>query len=97
MESAPLTDEVALRIGLASRCLPGVSVAELMRVLEAQLGDQIDEAGLTGITVTHLKSAFKKSHDLDEMDDAEADTRLSDMEAFKEACLAATANRPIHL
>lgn len=85
MEAAPFSDEVALRIGLASRILPDVTPGDLIEALQEVLGDRIDEAGLSQITVTHLKRAFGQSHDLDGDEESERDMRQADMATFKEA------------
>jgi len=52
-----LSKEVALRIGLASRALPGVEVKRLLQLLHDRLGT-LDEDGLTKITVTDLKTGL---------------------------------------
>lgn len=58
MESNSLTREVALRIALAARVLPGVSAADLLTVLVERVGLPITEKKLAGITVTDLRSAI---------------------------------------
>jgi len=80
----PISREVALRIGLAARKLPTVSVGDLIEALRDRLGDVLDEAALTRITVTDLKSAFRQSQDVDGDEDRE-DFRTADMPSFKEA------------
>lgn len=81
----PLSDEVALRIGLAARILPDISAGDLIEALQRQLGDKIDEEGLSRITVTQLKAAFGQSGDLDGDEENERDMRSKDMAEFKEA------------
>jgi nitrogen fixation protein NifX len=83
--SQPFSNEVALRIGLAVRLLPGISARDLIEAIQMKLGDNIDEKGLGTITVGHLKAAFGQSEDLDGDEEAERDTRAEDMAAFKEA------------
>jgi nitrogen fixation protein NifX len=80
----PISREVALRIGLAARQLPSISVGDLIEALRDRLGDVLDEAALTRITVTDLKSAFRQSQDVDGDEDRE-DFRTADMSSFKEA------------
>jgi len=82
--AAPFSREVALRIGLAARKLPAISVGDLIEALRDRLGDVLDEAALTRITVTDLKSAFRQSQDVDGDEDRE-DFRTADMPSFKEA------------
>lgn len=82
---APFSNEVALRIGLAARVLPDVSPGDLIGALQEQLGDKIDEKGLSRITVTHLKAAFGHAPDVDGDEENERDTRTADMTAYKEA------------
>ena len=85
MSEQPFSDEVALRIGLAARCLPDISALDLTEAIQLKLGDRIDEKGLSQITVGHLKAAFGQSEDVDGDEEAERDTRAEDMAAFKEA------------
>jgi nitrogen fixation protein NifX len=80
----PISREVALRIGLAARKLPTISVGDLIEALRDRLGDVLDESALTRITVTDLKSAFRQSQDVDGDEDRE-DFRTADMPSFKEA------------
>lgn len=53
-----LSREVALRIGLASRALPGVSPKQLVEVLLDKLGAPLTEEKLTRVTVTQLKTGL---------------------------------------
>lgn len=85
MSEQPFSDEVALRIGLAARCLPDISALDLIEAIQLKLGDRIDEKGLSQITVGHLKAAFGQAEDVDGDEEAERDTRAEDMAAFKEA------------
>jgi len=82
--SQPLSNEVALRIGLAARELPAIEVDELVQALRDAVGPTLDEASLSRVTVTNLKSAFLQSHDVDGDEDRE-DFRTAKMEAFKDA------------
>jgi nitrogen fixation protein NifX len=83
MSEQPLSDEVALRIALAARVLPGVSVVDLIEGLQSYLGDTLDETALSKITVTNLKTAVGQTYDLDGEEDGE-DNRF-DLAALKEA------------
>ena len=85
MSEAPFSDEVALRIGLAARRLPGISARDLIEALQQELGDTIDEQGLGRITVGHLKAIFGQSADVEGDEEAERDTQSADMTAFKDA------------
>lgn len=85
MNEAPFSNEVALRIGLAARVLPGWSVADLIEALDGLCDGTIDEAGLSRITVTHLKAAFGQAHDVDGDEESEQGPRSKDMAQYKEA------------
>jgi len=80
-----LSNEVALRIALASRALKDVPLAVLIDALNACLGEELDEAALGRITVANLKGAFGGSYDLDGEEDGSEKWRTADMAAFKEA------------
>ncbi|MGK3995727.1 dinitrogenase iron-molybdenum cofactor biosynthesis protein [Sorangium sp. So ce1024] len=82
MTERPISDEVALRIGLAARALPSISVGDLIEALQRSLGDPLDEAALAKITVSSLKKAFGQTTGLDGDEDDEAQT---DVPALKEA------------
>lgn len=57
--TAPISRDAALRIALAARAMPGVSLPELIDVLQNRVGkDQMDADDLRTITVTDLKTAF---------------------------------------
>lgn len=58
--AVPLSREMAIRIGRAARALPGVSVAELVGGLAAELGWPLDEEVLGRLTLTQLRSALRK-------------------------------------
>lgn len=85
MSEQPFSNEVALRIGLAARLIPGISAADLIEAIELKIGENIDEKGLSQITVGHLKAAFGQAEDVDGDEESERDTRAEDMAAFKEA------------
>jgi len=54
----PITREAALRVALAARAMPNVTLPSLIDLLRRQLGDEIDEEALRKVTVTQLKTGF---------------------------------------
>jgi nitrogen fixation protein NifX len=60
-----LDRDLALRIALASRVLPGVSVSELVEILHDRVGAPLDDDKLKSVTVTNLKTGIG-SHDGEE-------------------------------
>lgn len=58
MNAELMTREVALRIGLAARILPGVDAGRLIGVLNDKLGSPLNEKMLSKITVTDLKTGL---------------------------------------
>ncbi|MGZ8903620.1 MAG: dinitrogenase iron-molybdenum cofactor N-terminal domain-containing protein, partial [Methylobacter sp.] len=56
MEALPR--ELALRIALASRILPGIDVPRLLEILHEKLGPPLDDEKLKAITVTNLKTGL---------------------------------------
>jgi nitrogen fixation protein NifX len=60
-----LSRELALRIALASRVLPGVDLPKLISVLHAKVGSPLDDEKLKSVTVTNLKTGIG-SHDGEE-------------------------------
>lgn len=84
MSEQPFSDEVALRIALATRALPDVTVPDMIDALQSSLGDHLTEAALNKITVTKLKTAFGQTYDLDGEEDGE-DANQGDISAFKAA------------
>jgi nitrogen fixation protein NifX len=81
----PVSDEVALRIGLAARALKDVSIAEMIEVLGRILGENVTEESLRKVTVTQLKVSFGRAPDVDGDEEFERDTRAEDMLGYKEA------------
>lgn len=53
-----LSRELALRIALASRVLPGVDVPKLIGVLHEKVGSPLSDEKLKSITVTNLKTGI---------------------------------------
>jgi len=54
----PITREAALRVALAARAMPRVTLPALIEQLQRRLGDTIDEEKLRQVTVTMLKTGF---------------------------------------
>jgi len=78
MTAQSISREVALRIGLAARVLPGVDARQVLEVLKERLGFPLTEDRLTQMTVTDLKTGLAS---LDGEEDSE-DTGIS-MESLK--------------
>lgn len=76
-----LSREAALRIALAARAIPEVTVAGLLEVLHQRLGPPLDVEKLGRITVTDIKTGFAS---LDGEEDGE-DVRDGGVEPYKEA------------
>lgn len=84
MTNQPISDEVALRIALAARTLPNVSVRDLIEALQNNLADEITVDSLSKLTVTQLKRAFGNIYEVDgEWEGEDADNQ--DIAAFKAA------------
>lgn len=60
-----LEDNLALRIALASRFLPGVGVSDLVEILHDRVGTPLNDEKLKSITVTNLKAGIG-SYDAEE-------------------------------
>jgi nitrogen fixation protein NifX len=60
-----LDRNLALRIALASKVLPGVSVGELLDILHDRIGEPLTDEKLKSVTVTNLKTGIG-SHDGEE-------------------------------
>lgn len=56
METLPR--ELALRIALASRVLPGIDIPRLLDILHERVGSPLDDEKLKSITVTNLKTGI---------------------------------------
>ena len=85
MTDQPISNEVALRIALAAKALPDVSVRDLIEALQTNLEDDITEASLSALTVTQLKRFFGNIYDVDEGEWEGEDANNQDITAFKEA------------
>jgi nitrogen fixation protein NifX len=57
--SSPITREVALRIGLAARALPGIEARALAPALAERFGLPLTEAALSKVTVSDLKALIQ--------------------------------------
>ncbi|MET0065358.1 MAG: dinitrogenase iron-molybdenum cofactor biosynthesis protein [Candidatus Thiodiazotropha sp.] len=57
MSSSPISDEIALRIGLAARELPDTNAARLLKVLNDAVGLPPSKKSLDSLTVKTLKQA----------------------------------------
>jgi nitrogen fixation protein NifX len=79
-----ISNEVALRIGLAARELPEVSIVELIEALQDCVGDELSEKALSRVTVTNLKTAFGQTYQVDGEEDGE-DATSADIAALKTA------------
>ena len=58
IEMEALPRELALRIALASRILPGIDVPRLLEILHERVGSPLDDEKLKSITVTNLKTGL---------------------------------------
>lgn len=58
MNTAQLSREAALKIALAARIIPGVSVGQLLDILHQRIDGEISEETLKTVTVTDLKTSF---------------------------------------
>ncbi|MGF1458091.1 MAG: dinitrogenase iron-molybdenum cofactor biosynthesis protein [Leptolyngbyaceae cyanobacterium] len=84
MTHPPISDEVAVRIALAARTLPDISISELIEVLQDHLEGELTEASLGTLTVTQLKRSFGSIFEVDgEWEGEAADNQ--DIAAFKDA------------
>jgi nitrogen fixation protein NifX len=83
MATQPISNEVALRIALSSRLFPELSIADFIEMLQTYLGD-LDEASLSRITVTNLKTALGQTYELDGEEHGE-DADAADIAIFKKA------------
>ncbi len=54
----PITQEAALRVALACRAMPNVTLPRLIALLQSHLGEQIACENLRAITVTNLKTGL---------------------------------------
>jgi nitrogen fixation protein NifX len=54
----PITRGAALRVALAARAMPNVTLHALIELLQRNLGEHIDEDELRKVTVTQLKTGF---------------------------------------
>lgn len=84
MATQPISDEIALRIALAAKKLPDISVKDLIEALQTVLEDEITEESIKNVTVTHLKRSFGNIYEVDsEWEGEDADN--TEIAAFKDA------------
>lgn len=57
-QSETITREAALRVALAARALPNITLPRLIEVLQKKLGERLDGDILRTFTVTDLKTGF---------------------------------------
>jgi len=81
MSQAPISEDVALRIGLAARELPDTDAARLLRVLDDAVGLPPTAAKLAKLTVKQLKAAA--DGEFSSMDSAVVKTALSYLKGEK--------------
>jgi nitrogen fixation protein NifX len=55
---AELTRDIALRIALAAKVLPGVGIPKLLDILHQRVGTPLDDEKLKAVTVTNLKTGL---------------------------------------
>jgi len=58
MPTPPISNEVALRIALASKTLPNISLKDLIAALQTHFDDEVTEASLNQLTVTQFKQCL---------------------------------------
>lgn len=73
MNNHSLSRDVALRIALAARILPGVTAADLLTVLVERVALPLTEKKLAGITVTDLRSALNSVDGEEDTEDTAVD------------------------
>jgi hypothetical protein len=57
-ELPPISREAALRIAMAARILPDISIGQLLDILTRRIDGDLSEESLATITVTDLKTGF---------------------------------------
>jgi nitrogen fixation protein NifX len=84
MVEQPISNEVALRIALASKLFPELSIVEFIEALQSYLGEVLNETTLSRITVTNLKTALGQTYELDGEEHGE-DADAADIASLKQA------------
>lgn len=74
MTQQTISRDMALRIGLAVRVLPGVDARRLVQVLADKLGRPLTEERLGKVTVDHLKAGFAGADGEGDSEEADIDT-----------------------
>jgi nitrogen fixation protein NifX len=78
--ATPISRDAALRVALAARAMPNITLPRLVALIRSHLGEEIDAEGLRQITVTHLKTG------LGSLDGEEGDEDIGiGLEAMKQA------------
>ncbi len=80
-----ISDDVALRIALAAKAIPDISVKDLIEALQTEFDGEITSESLDKITVTQLKRAFGNIYEGDDGEWEGEDANNQDISAFKEA------------
>ncbi|NJR49253.1 MAG: dinitrogenase iron-molybdenum cofactor biosynthesis protein [Leptolyngbyaceae cyanobacterium CSU_1_3] len=84
MSEQPISNEIALRIALAARLFPELSIADFIEVLQTYLDSGLNEVALSRITVTNLKTALGQTYEIDGEEHGE-DADAADIAALKKA------------
>ncbi|AFZ43422.1 Dinitrogenase iron-molybdenum cofactor biosynthesis protein [Halothece sp. PCC 7418] len=58
MQTPPISNEVALRIALASKLLPQISLPDLITALQTHFNDEVTETALNQLTITELQQCL---------------------------------------
>lgn len=64
VSEASMNRETALRIALATRALPGISVGQLLDILQQRINGPLDEGSLQSVTVTDLQRGLSGDEEL---------------------------------
>jgi len=70
MAAQAISRDVALRVGLAAKVLPGVDARRLLQILAEKCGQPLTEKRLAKITVTDLKTGFASADGEEDGEDA---------------------------
>ena len=71
MNAPAMSRELALRIALAAKVLPGVDIRMLLQVLHTRIGDNLSVEKLKKVTVTHLKTGLSSLDGEEDGEDAD--------------------------
>lgn len=70
MSTAEFQRELALRVGLAAKVLPGIDIQQLIQVLKVRVGMPLTDEKLRSVTVTHLKTGLSSLDGEEDGEDA---------------------------